>query len=445
MQELKAELQTPQNADLAAAGERGAQQAQVLARYTTFVAEIEKYFDWRDGKLQDSLAMLKEESSSPSGDAAQGKWSEYFARCASDGTKMVTDAPKDSDVLAPELRRYAQSAATQEAAFFGQCGRMPLARMAAEAQRYTQLFHDEADKLEEKWEAFGESDRSIDEKVEDVVRQLDQLFEETVAKVVAEQRRVAELAAKVEFDPSKPVPDTALSAVVAIAKMGVQAIMQTLQRFQVAASAYGDALAQRQYDEGTIVFAFTQVREDVRQFMSRINFDVAMRGYNEAVATAQELAGACPTSGLQKDAKLFASTAAATVQPHMDRFKSGFEDFMHDLKDVFVGPVGDRTVEELVELSRSTASWDELQRLDLPNRLDAAFQDCERTWVMNVEGLSDNDKEALRDVWKKELDELGKGIVDAKQDRIHDHLKLYLKEKKAELAARLRDSRGGGQ
>jgi hypothetical protein len=105
MQELKAELQTPQNADLAAAGERGAQQAQVLARYTTFVAEIEKYFDWRDGKLQDSLAMLKEESSSPSGDAAQGKWSEYFARCASDGAKMVTDAPKDADVLAPELRR----------------------------------------------------------------------------------------------------------------------------------------------------------------------------------------------------------------------------------------------------------------------------------------------------------------------------------------------------
>ena len=173
---------------------------------------------------------------------------------------------------------------------------------------------------------------------------------------------------------------------------------------------------------------------------------MATKEFNEAVSNAAASAAACPTSGGQKDAMLFATVSAEAVQPFMDEFKKGFEVFMsEELREVFVGPVGDKTVEELLELSKRLKSWEEIERVNLPGRLDAALQDYQNTWTVNVDGLSDEDKNALREVWKTELDVLAKGIVEAKQDRVRDQIRMYLNDKMQELMTKLKGSKGGGE
>jgi len=193
--------------------------------------------------LQEALALLKEESSSPAGPAYQAKWSEYFAKKSAEAARMVMDALKDAATVAPELCRFAQTVSGQEAAFFGQCGRMTLAHMSGQAQLYTLNFYREADRLEAK------------------------------------------------------------------------------------------------------------------------------------------------------------------------RLKS----------------------------------WEEIERVNLPVRLDAALQDYQNTWTVNVDGLSDEDKNALREVWKTELDVLAKGIVEAKQDRVRDQIRMYLNDKMQELMTKINGSKGGGE
>jgi hypothetical protein len=90
-------------------------------------------------------------------------------------------------------------------------------------------------------------------------------------------------------------------------------------------------------------------------------------------------------------------------------------------------------------------SWEEIERVNLPVRLDAALQDYQNTWTVNVDGLSDEDKNALREVWKTELDVLAKGIVEAKQDRVRDQIRMYLNDKMQELMTKLKGSKVGGE
>jgi hypothetical protein len=198
-------------------------------------------------------------------------------------------------------------------------------------------------------------------------------------------------------------------------------------------------------EEETLVVLFTQIRESVREFVKRTNYESATREYNETTANAESLASGCPTSGGQKDALLLARAAADAVKPFMDELKHGYEDFMNEFRDVFVGPVGDKTVEELLELSENLHTWEDIERFNLPGRLDAALQDFGNSWKVNVDGLSDDDKEALRLVWKTELDELAKGIIEAKEDRVRDQIGQYLRDKKKALMDKIRSSKGGGE
>lgn len=196
--------------------------------------------------LQEALALLKEESSSPAGPAYQAKWAEYFAKKSAEAARMVMDALKDAATVAPELCRFAQTVSGQEAAFFGQCGRMTLAHMSGQAQLYTLNFYREADRLEEKWKSLGDRNRPINEKVANTSKQIKELFEETVVKVVAEQRGLAEKAANVKLDPTQPIT-TKMSVLGALAKMAVQTVMQTLEPYKTGTAAYAETLLQMHY------------------------------------------------------------------------------------------------------------------------------------------------------------------------------------------------------
>ena len=444
IEEILSGLRTPEATDTAKAGEHGADQAKVLARYTGFTNDLEKYSEWRDAVLQESLAILKEESSSPSPDAYQAKWTEYYAKNSAEAAKKIMDALKDATTVAPELCAFAQTVSTQEAAFFAQCGRMTLARMSAQALLNSINFDVEADRLEAKWKSLGDSDRSIDDKVAGTTKQIQDLFKETVEKVIAEQRWLAEKAGNVKLDPNA-TPNDWKDVVKQLVKAAVQHVMQTLEPYKKGISTYVEALSQMNREEETLVVLFTQIRESVREFVKRTNYESATREYNETTANAESLASGCPTSGGQKDALLLARAAADAVKPFMDELKHGYEDFMSEFRDVFVGPVGDKTVEELLELSENLHTWEDIERFNLPGRLDAALQDFDNSWKVNVDGLSDDDKEALRLVWKTELDELAKGIIEAKEDRVRDQIGQYLRDKKKALMDKIRSSKGGGE
>lgn len=444
-EELQAEVKTPEARDLERVGERGAEQAQVLARYSGFMAGVAKYIDWRDRALNDTLSLLKEESSSLTGTGQQSKWIDTFSRRGEEAFKMLVDLVKgirEIEKIAPQLREIGEKVAQQESAFFAQLGRAPLAFFQGQVQQYTAEFHREKESLENKWKSLEEQDRPIDQRLAETSRQILRLFEETVAKVTADQRGVEEKLRDVKVDPSQPMTGSVMNTLGNLLKMGVQAVMERLEPHRKTADEYHATLLELYKREETMVVLFTQIREAVREFLKKTNLDTATREYNEASRNALDVAGQCPTDRQRDDARRFIEKAIETVKPHMEKFKNEYEAFIGANKGIFVGPVSPKTIDDLLEPAERERSWEEIERFNIQGKLQEIY-DRAVHWNVDIDGLTDEDLKALRATWEIELERLGRGIVAAKEDRMIDQMKALFKDRRRELAERAQNSQGG--
>lgn len=441
-EELQAEVRAPEERDLRSVGERGAEQAQVLSRYTGFMAGLAKYIDWRDRALNDALPILKEESSSATETGQQSKWIEHFSRRGEEAFKMIVDLVKEAEKIAPELRRFGETVAQQESAFFAELGRAPLAFFQGRVQQYTAEFHREKESLEKKWKALEEQDRPIDQKLAETSLQILKLFEETVAKVTSEQRGLEEKLRDVKVDPSQPMTGGLMNTLGNLLKMGVQSVMEKLEPLRKSADDYNATLLDLYKREETMVILFTQIREGVREFLSKTNLDTAIREFNEATRNAFDAAGQCPTSKQRDDAKRLVEKAIDTVKPYMEKFKNEYEVFVGANRGTFVGPVSPKTIDDLLEPSERERSWEEIERFNIQRKLQEIY-DRAVHWKVDIDGLTDEGLKDLRAAWEIELERLGRGIVAAKDDRMIDQIKALLKDRRRELAERAKSSKGG--
>jgi chaperonin cofactor prefoldin len=441
-EELQAEVRTPEERDLRSVGERGAEQAQVLSRYTGFMAGLAKYIDWRDRALNDALPILKEESSSATGIGQQSKWIEHFSRRGEEAFKTIVDLVKEAEKIAPELRRFGETVAQQESAFFAELGRATLAFFQGRVQQYTAEFHREKENLEKKWKALEEQDRPIDQKLAETSRQILKLFEETVAKVTSEQRGLEEKLRDVKVDPSQPMTGGVMNTLGNLLKMGVQSVMEKIEPLRKSADDYNTTLLDLYKREETMVVLFTQIREAVREFLSKTNLDTAIREFNEATRDTFDAAGRCPTSKQRDDAKRLVEKAIDTVKPYMEKFKNEYEVFVGANRGTFVGPVSPKTIDDLLEPSEREHSWEEIERFNIQGKLQEIY-DRAVLWNVDIDGLTDEAQKELKATWEIELERLGRGIVAAKDDRMIDQIKALLKDRRRELAERAKSSKGG--
>jgi hypothetical protein len=444
LDELQAEVLKPQEQDLRLVAE-GAVQAQVLARYTGYMAGIVKYIDWRDRALNDAFPLLKEESSSTKGVSQQSRWIEHFAKRGDEAFRTLTDLIKDKDLekFAPNLKKFAEKVVEQESRFYALLREMPLGFLQGQLQEYTREFRDESKNLEDKWKSLGDQDRSIDQKAADTTQQVMRIMHETVQKVTENQRGIAEKLRNVKIDPNKPITGSTMNALSLILQGGVQYLMTTVEPYRASMQSYTDAFLQQHKMEETIVIVFAQIREAVREFLRKTNLDSAVKEYNDMTRASLDKTAQCPTTRQREDAKKFADKAIEHVRPFMDKFKTEYERFIDQHRGIFVGAVSTKTIEDLLETSQRERSWADVERVNIQRQLQAVFDDSVKTWKIDVNGLSGDDQKALREVWEVELEKLGRGFVAAKDDRIQDQVKAMFKDKLSSLADRVKSSRGG--
>ena len=93
-----------------------------------------------DKALNNSLPILRNESSSITGAGQKDKWDEHFEKQGQDAFKMILGFVPD-DENTPKLRLFAESIAAQESAFFAKLCSVPLAWLQGQVQEYTHEFY----------------------------------------------------------------------------------------------------------------------------------------------------------------------------------------------------------------------------------------------------------------------------------------------------------------
>ena len=411
----------------------------VIDRYDRFKESLEDYVGWRDKALNDSFAILKNESTSITGSAQKDKWDDHFEKQSQEAFKMILGYVPD-DEHTPELRLYAESVASQESAFFSKISSAPLAWCQGKVQEYTLQFYNEMNSLEDKWSRLENDDRTIDDKIQRTSKEVITLFEKIVKEIIDEERKVED---KIR-NATPGLPTGPVSTIIEILKLGVVHIVNKAAELRKDLNEYVNDLMNLYKKEETIVILFDQTRTGVKEFLDKTNLDTATEEFEESCKNSLAMAGQCPTKAQQDDAKRFMEKGIGIVKDFFADFKSQYEEFISDTGGIFVGPVGDNAIEDLLEIKDAEQTWDQITRLDVQSKLKDLYNDALRAWEIDIDGLDDEKKRELESFWKGELEKLSRGLVAASEDTVFDRLKKYYESKKL-LKGKVENSKGGLQ
>lgn len=424
----------------------GVTQAQVLARYSTFAAEFEDYIEWRDDQLDDGLAVIKQAySSSATGESMDDEWTDFFLARGREASDRLTKRAEGLDVRVPELKAYARRLATEESQFWVQLAMAPLARAAGDLAWQHRDLDVECDRLEDKWEALGDQDEDIDEKIESTLQEIRELFEEVTEKLVAEQRGLIAKVEAVRLQPKDVPTGSFWNAVGLLLKGAATVIFTHTETLKSGTAAYLSTLTNlHQMQEGVAVL-FTNMREDVRTYLEQRRLATATETFNDATSEARDLAARCPTPGQREDALRFVERVVDEVEPIIDAFELSYKRFVDTHREIFVGPVGPKAIEQLIEPDVRDRAFDAIDDFDLERRLQELVDTNAPTLFVDVEGVTEDDKEKIREIFMVEWRKLGEGLIAVKDDHLGDRVVQVGRDFVAKVTAKVKDSKGGEQ
>jgi hypothetical protein len=444
--EIREMLRNLEEKDIAVAGNDGAAQDQVRARYTGFRAQVGEYVDWRDDQLDAGLPIIgRAYSSGETGQSVENYWTEYFLARGREAFERLNRAGDPLEqALVPALKAYARSLAVEESQFFAQLAAAPLAWAAGDLLRQRRDLDNEQVLLQVSWKALGDQSADVNEKIQSVDDQLLELFRDVTATLVAEQRGGIDKLEQLRPDP-QATPSSVLALLIQIVKGIAMAVSTQTELLKRTTDEYMNTLVGwHRMLEGPAVL-FTNMRESVRTYLEQRRLATATATFENAARDARELAGTCPTGGQRDDAGRFIERVVDEVNPIIDAFELSYKRFVEVHRAVFVGPVGPEAIEAMIQPDLRERDLGQLASFDLEARLQQLVDASAPTIFVDVEGFTEQDKEEIRSVFLIEWRKLGAGLVVAKNDQLTARVATVTRDFGSRILDRFSRSKGGEQ
>lgn len=413
----------------------------ILTRYTTFTDSMKKYMDWRDKALNGALPILKTESASITASAQKGKWDDYFEKMGQEAHTMILGFVPDDD-KAPVLRLFSEGIATLESIFFTKLKSVPLAWFQGQVQVYTYEFYTEMNSLEGKWKNLLSADQLADSKVKDTSAKVLEIFKNIVNELVT-QERAGETSLLKAVGAAKRTPGLPLEVNAALT--AVQVMLMKAQSFQKSLDDLVRIYMNAYKSEETVVILFEQTRIGVHEFLNKTNFDTATDEFEAISKNSMDIAKQCKTKGQREDAIKFIEKAIPLVKNLFDEFKTQYEEFIADNRGIFVGPVGDKQLEEILERRSMEYVWRDISGFNIQQKLKDIHNDTVRAWHVDINGLTDEQKKQIEDFWNVELEKLGRGLRLVAEGSTFDRVKQIFTTNRKQLESKVSSSKGGLQ
>ncbi len=395
---------------------------------------MDHYFDDRSKVMESAMAMLK--NNSATADDQADDWREYFQKAAEDAHKRINGLLDGNNDLKSLDQVYKQIFynANIEQSFLSRLSGLPLAGMQGRINDHRKKFEDEQKNLRAKFEDLKSKDRSFDDRIKGTVDDLAEMYERNVKKVVnshldLKQKLVTWVAGFRKADEAtSPATPSWLEP--------VDYYLTSLDAMLVGPQTYQQRLDGLFRSEGTLVILFGKTRGDVEKFLEKINLELVEKQIEEATkASFDKVSGMIPP-GADEDGKAFVEECAKEVQGSLWLFDTMFNSFVDEFNGVFLGPVGDRTVADLLEPKEGEAAGNRIKGLHVERQLKDLY-DQARDWDLDFDGISDHHREYIDNMIRKELDRLAPKIKHTGDLTMADAntiaIKLFKKDKTNEM------------
>ncbi|HEY8510690.1 MAG TPA: hypothetical protein VIL31_01950 [Cyclobacteriaceae bacterium] len=396
---------------------------------------LSRYFDFRQRALEDALKLLNDASRNAKDQTYE--WRKHLLKAGSEGSQMLYDSIKDIKWKTTFTEVVAR-VAFQESVFFTRLAHMPLPNaMQGKLIEYRKEFEVEKKNLMQKWEDIVARDKGIDEKMDDTLKQLLKVYEEGLKRVDAANTKMRENVTKLV--KAAETADSVLNPGTPTMFEPARVMLETINQFMVSSKEMAsrfDALFKS--EESVVVILFGKTRASVKEFLENTNLDTAQKEYYAAEKEIQDVAKGMQTKGMQEDALRFVNEGAKITRDHLEDFTKAYNEFVNAFREIFIGPVGDRTVEDLVEKQRWDWARNEWQKLNIQGELKKIYDDAREWWAIDAGGLDEANQKKLRELLEAERKRLEPALREAGDNSVLDSLKLIMTIAKNDMVDKLK-------
>jgi gas vesicle protein len=370
---------------------------------------LERYFDDREKALGAGLSFL--DAPLPPKDH-QERWSRHFAEAGSKAAKEISELVKDVKLKTPFVS-VVPVIAFQESQFFAAVAKMPLAASQGRILEWYGQFMREEKNLRDDWEDLSDDGSDLAEELAEVVEEVGELYEEKIQKAAAKARDAEELfrrwfpvADKADEAMDKGEPDMVANAV----KYMLEFLASLRPSTETLASRFRSLYKSQ---ETVSVILFGKTRKEVQGFLDKVNLDRAVADFEAAAKTCVELAQDLEPDGQRDDAEDLVDKMIDAAHETLEDFEDFFEEFVDEFRHIFVGPVGDRTVKDLVDRELAMRGSEHFQRLNVQSEL-RKIHDAARDWFsLPIGRLPEAVREELEKMLERDLERLALAANEA--------------------------------
>jgi hypothetical protein len=383
--------------------------------------EVNTYFYLRKKILDEALNFLK--SDGKTAEEQRSRWENHLHTKGSESIQALSECIKGKPVTL--FTTAISEVATQESDFYNKLADLRLPDvMKGRLFQYRKQFETEKESLEDKWEKLVSDNSGVNASIDDISEKLLGVYKDGLDKVDTAHTKLREDAIKYltaaqlvdEIDPAVPSILTP-----------VNMMIETLNNFIISSKDLAYRFEQLyRSEESVAVIMFGNTRKSVKEFLENTNLEKAQKDYYEAEKNARDIAKNMLTRGQQEDALAFVEEGTDITKLALNAFTEMYNSFVDSFKEIFIGPVGDRNVNDLIKKERWDWAKNEWKSLNIQTELKKIYDDS-REWVdIDMFNLKPGAEEQVKIVLERERARLDLALNQAGDTSIMDSVKMYL-------------------
>lgn len=355
---------------------------------------FENYFIARERVLTEALQFLRDETVRTP-EQHRIRWETHIDKMH-EQLRMINDFARKQDVS--PYTTAVINILTQESKFFWRIANMPFPDiMCGKLRNLRAQYYEEKYKLLGKWEKMKADNTYVNANIEEASVKAMTIYKDMLKKSLT----------------AKDLLRTNFKKLLVVAKVGLKLIdvelkkeiltplntmVDELNRFMPGSKELISRMDNLYRNEdNTAIIVFGETRKSVKDFLENTNLEKITKEYQNANKLALENAANLPTEGQQADGKIFAELAEQLTAQVLTSYTDAYNGFVNEFKEIFIGPVGGRTVNTLIQKERWDRTKQEYKDLNIQGELLKMYTETTNfiEVQMNVFGDIHPDSKAL--------------------------------------------------
>jgi hypothetical protein len=402
---------------------------------------IHEYVRQREQWLSEALERNLKAESDAKATKQDNTWRRFLCERGNDAFQIFSELDKLVEksrfggIHQGLIRLFLNSTGEQESGFFKKLSGIPLAYYQGQLQEWRHDFEEQMESLSGKWNEQLKRDEGYDREMARITEEVLGVLKSSVKKLVDTEDKIKGVLEETAREGSKggnyaergnpePTRDHATGVWLPI----VAQLFEHLDNFKVTVTDKVERARRLLADEGTVVILFAGTRDDVKKFLEKSNLDKAIKDFERAGCDSRGIANECVTSGTREDALKFVEIGISQTKRLLDNFEKTYNAFIQRWQGIFVGPVGNTTIEQLLEQEAFERFRGDCNNCNVEAALKRLYDNVEPMHAIPFERLDAVHRKVLRDLFDPQIRKLKDKLSDSTfSERIKNLLELSRK------------------